>query len=150
MALGLLAFGAPGVWGNALLHRHLRKRMADALAASATVAEACVLLNRHASSRQRAVGLALANAVCAGALLGTYIAWPEANRADVGRRAVLVSAPLGAAPGALPSLSAASAPALAQVPAASRETATPASQVVASEPATVASAAKGVASSVVQ
>ena len=44
---------APGVWGNAILHTHLRKTMASALAATATVPEACVLLNRQASSRQR-------------------------------------------------------------------------------------------------
>jgi cell division septation protein DedD len=80
VALGTVAFLAPGVWGNAILHRHVRRAMERALAATATVSEACILLSREASSRQRLVWLALANAALVGAALGTYVAWPHAQR----------------------------------------------------------------------
>ena len=80
VAFAVVAFVAPGVWGNAILHTHVRKTMASAVAATSAVPEACVLLNRQASSRQRMVWLALLNAVVAGAAIGTWIAWPDASR----------------------------------------------------------------------
>ena len=77
IAIAIVAFAVPGFWGNALLYKRLRKLMARALAATATTAEACVLLNRQASSRERGTWLALANAVLAGAAIGITIAWPR-------------------------------------------------------------------------
>ncbi len=108
VALVTVAFLAPGVWGNAVLHRHVRKAMQRALSATATVPQACMLLNRKASSRQRMVWLALANAALAGAVLGAYIAWPHAPRpaavtgpvlkpADAASAALSASAPAMAA-----------------------------------------------------
>jgi cell division septation protein DedD len=113
VALGTVAFLAPGVWGNAVLHRQVRKAMERALAATATVPEACVLLNRQASSRQRIIWLTLANAALAGAALGAYIAWPHAPRPAAVTGPVLkppaaalaarpASAPAKAAPGSAP------------------------------------------------
>ncbi len=95
-AFATVAFVAPGVWGNAILHTHLRKTMASALAATATVPEACVLLNRRASSRQRMVWLALLNAVVAGAAIGTWIAWPDASRRASGASPALAPVPVAA------------------------------------------------------
>ncbi len=139
-ALGTVAFLAPGVWGNAILHKHARKSMERALAATTTVPEACVLLNRQASSRQRIVWLALANVVLAGVVVGGYIAWPHTARpaavtgpvltpAVAGLEAPAASAPVKGAsvPAPMP------APALSQAPAAASPTAGPV--VAASAPA---------------
>ena len=139
-ALGTVAFLAPGVWGNAILHKHARKSMERALAATTTVPEACVLLNRQASSRQRIVWLALANVVLAGVVVGGYIAWPHTARpaavtgpvltpAVAGLEAPAPSAPVKGAsvPAPMP------APALSQAPAAASPIAGPV--VAASAPA---------------
>ncbi len=107
VALGTVAFLAPGVWGNAVLHGYVRKAMERALAATATVPAACVLLNRQASSRQRIIWLALANAALAGAALAAYAAWPHAPRP------VAVTGPVLKPPAAALATPPASAPAKA-------------------------------------
>ena len=61
LGFGLIAFVVPGLFGNALLHRDCRRRMAKALAAHSVVAEACAELLQQASSRRRALWLAGAN-----------------------------------------------------------------------------------------
>ena len=75
LALGVLALLVPGVWGNALMYMQCRKRTDHALASTATLSDASVMLNRQASSRQRLAWLALANAVFAGAAIGVWIAF---------------------------------------------------------------------------
>ncbi len=60
--LGLM-FGVPGLLGNALLYTACRKKMAIALRDSATLADACALLTRQASSRQRFLWLVSVNAL---------------------------------------------------------------------------------------
>ncbi len=63
LLLGLaFVFIAPGVWGNALFYRACRQKMAAALSASATLAEACALLQQQASSRQKFIRILATNA----------------------------------------------------------------------------------------
>ena len=137
VALGTVAFLAPGVWGNAVLHRHLRQSMEAALAVTATVPEACVLLNRQASSRQRIVWLVLADAALAGAVLGMYLAWPHTARPAAVTGLVLkpavavLAAPVASASGAITAASAAASSAAAPMPA---PVPTPAPVVAASRP----------------
>ena len=47
---GLLAFLLPGLFGDAILHTEIRKRIARALAATRTIPEACTLLERQAGA----------------------------------------------------------------------------------------------------
>lgn len=79
-ALGILAWILPGMYGDALLHTEIRKRMVTALAQTQSVAEACTYLSHTASSRKRLRGLALAHvaAVLVGApalYLGVWQPW---------------------------------------------------------------------------
>ena len=73
-----LAFVLPGLFGNALLYAACRKKMEHALSVNATVEDACAMLKRSASSRQRLIGLGIGNAVLLGAVVGGYIAFPDA------------------------------------------------------------------------
>ena len=59
----VLSLAIPGVFGNALLYNACRKRIEAALAANATLADACAMLSRQASGRQRLIGLGIGNAV---------------------------------------------------------------------------------------
>ena len=109
LAFGMFAFVAPGVWGNALLHMHVHENISRALGATATVPEACVMLNRNTSTKQRGVWLALANAALVGAALGTTIALQ-----DTDKTAPASAIPKTAAANApTPNASAASAPSAA-------------------------------------
>lgn len=67
-----LMFGGPGLLGNWLLHTACRKKMANALRESATLTEACALLTRQASSRQRFLWLVSVNALAIAAALALY------------------------------------------------------------------------------
>src|SRR3989344_2735925 len=66
-AFAMLAFAVPGLYGNAILYADIRKLVARALAASRTLPEACVLLEKQASSRKRLQALVLANLVLVAA-----------------------------------------------------------------------------------
>lgn len=72
VALVGLMFGMPGLLGNWLLHTACRKKMANALRESATLTEACALLTRQASSRQRFLWLVSVNALAIAAALALY------------------------------------------------------------------------------
>ncbi|MBD9395301.1 SPOR domain-containing protein [Acidovorax sp. ACV01] len=74
-AFAMLAFAVPGLYGNAILYADIRKRVARALAASRTLPEACVLLEKQASSRKRLQGLVLANLVLVAAAALAYLVW---------------------------------------------------------------------------
>ena len=74
--VALMAFVVPGLYGDAILHADIRKRVARALAASRTVPEACVLLEKQASSRRRLQALVLINMMLAGAAALLYLALP--------------------------------------------------------------------------
>jgi hypothetical protein len=68
------------VYGNALLHGASRKKMAQALATNATVPEACAMLEKQASTKQRLIWIALANVLLVGATVGISVALPDADR----------------------------------------------------------------------
>ena len=74
IGLALLFAGAaiamPGFYGTALFHNTCRKKMAFALTSTATLTEACTLLNRRASQRPRLMGIALTNLALLGILTG--------------------------------------------------------------------------------
>jgi len=61
LGFGLAAFVLPGLFGNVVLHIESRKRMAAAIAAHADVKDALAQLNRQASTRRRAIAIAVAN-----------------------------------------------------------------------------------------
>jgi len=69
----LLSVLLPGLGANVLLHNATRKRMASALQATHTVAEACTLLARKAPTRKSLIAQMVANGL-ALALLG-YAWW---------------------------------------------------------------------------
>lgn len=73
-AFAVLAFAVPGLYGNALLHADVRKRIARALAASRTLPEASALLEKQASSRKRLQMLAGANVVLGIVAVLAYLA----------------------------------------------------------------------------
>ena len=60
-AFGLFAIALPGLFGDALLHSEIRKRIARALVVAHTIPETCELLARQASSWRRLTWIALAN-----------------------------------------------------------------------------------------
>ena len=78
-AFALLAFAVPGLYGNAILHADIRKRIARALAASRTLPEACALLEKQASSRKRLQMLVLANGGLGLAALIACLALPPSD-----------------------------------------------------------------------
>lgn len=68
------AFLVPGLWGNALLFRQLRGKLDWALAATDSVAQACVLLNRQATARPHLLWLVVANVLLVVAAVASYLA----------------------------------------------------------------------------
>lgn len=99
--LGLLALvfvAVPGVYGNALLHGASRKKMAKALATNATVPEACAMLEQQASTKQRLIWIALANALLVGATVGISVALPDADRLPQSQPAPEPALPAASAP----------------------------------------------------
>lgn len=78
-AFAVLAFAVPGLYGNAILHADIRKRIARALAASRTVPEACAVLDQQASSRKRLHTVVLANLVFAAAAALAYLLLPQSG-----------------------------------------------------------------------
>lgn len=68
VVFGLLSLVLPGFYGNALLHAHSRKKMANALRTTATLSEACAVLTNAASSRRHLIGILIVNLVLAGVI----------------------------------------------------------------------------------
>ena len=73
LGFGLAAFVLPGLFGNAVFHSECRKRMSKALVANSDVSQACAQLTRQASTRKRAIILAVANVVFAAAAVLAYL-----------------------------------------------------------------------------
>lgn len=123
-----LAFLLPGLYGDAVLHTEIRKRIARALAATRTIPEACAQLGRQASSWKRLIGLALLNLVLVGAASAAYWYLPQGS--------------LSGQPPAPPDLPAASAPTsdAAAAPAPAPAPASAPTPMPAPEPVTMAAA----------
>jgi cell division septation protein DedD len=154
----LLSVLLPGLGANVLLHNATRKRMASALQATHTVAEACTLLARKAPTRKGLIAQMVANGL-ALALLG-YAWWqfegwtsppvPAAPPADARNvavgRTIDVSipvtdpapAPAASAPASTPSAPSAALPAplrVASAPQAMAPAPKPAASAAANAPA---------------
>lgn len=74
-ALLTMALLVPGFFGNAWLLRVYRKRLDKALAVTASLKDACMLLARHSSSRPRLLAIALGNLALAS--LVAVWSWPS-------------------------------------------------------------------------
>lgn len=75
--VAVLAFSVPGMYGNAMLHTDIRKRIARALAASRTVPEACEMLAGQASTRRRLQLVVLGHAALVAAAALAYLLMPQ-------------------------------------------------------------------------
>src|SRR5690606_2747255 len=77
-SLLMLSILVPGLYGNALLHADIRRRMASAVTDAHTVREACEALERQAPTQRRLKAFILGNALL-GALLLAVAAfiWPS-------------------------------------------------------------------------
>ncbi len=115
-AFAMLAFAVPGLYGNAILYADIRKRVARALAASRTLPEACVLLEKQASSRKRLQALVLANLVLVAAAALAYLVWAPSDTKPLALEPAVTVAQATAAAASRPS-AVASAPAAAAAPA---------------------------------
>lgn len=123
-AFAMLAFAVPGLYGNAILYADIRKRVARALAASRTLPEACVLLERQASSRKRLQALVLANLVLVAAAALAYLVWAPSDTkplalepaVTVAQATAAASRPSAAASAPAAAIAAAPSPAPAPVP----------------------------------
>jgi cell division septation protein DedD len=117
-ALATLALLVPGFFGNIWLFNNHRKRLARALAATPTLRDACLQLSRQASSRQRLMGLGMANGVLAIALASAWFWYPkhalhDAARLEHGGAVLGTAAPASAASAAaVPASTPASSPAI--------------------------------------
>lgn len=102
----------PGLYGDAILHAEVRKKITKALSASATMPQARERLERQAASRRRLGWIVLANVAIALLAAGLWFAFPDGGRAALDRIQAPERAP--------------SAPALAPLTAASTPQASPA------------------------
>lgn len=123
-AFAMLAFAVPGLYGNAILYADIRKRVARALAASRTLPEACVLLEKQASSRKRLQALVLANLVLVAAAALAYLVWAPSDTkplalepaVTVAQATAAASRPSAAASAPAAAITAAPSPAPAPAP----------------------------------
>ncbi|OIQ65285.1 sporulation related domain protein [mine drainage metagenome] len=108
----------PAVLGNALFYTKCRRQMAAAVAAHATLAQACAALGQRSSSRRRSGFLVLMNWVWLGiaALIYALLVHPAPLLVPVSPRIGEVSGVLSAAPVVLPAPVARTAPAVASMP----------------------------------
>ncbi|WP_436147453.1 SPOR domain-containing protein [Acidovorax sp. LjRoot194] len=122
-AFAMLAFTVPGLYGNAILHADVRRRISRALAASRTVPEACALLEQRASSRKRLQAIVGVNVALAIIAVAAYLSVPSTGvqpEADASMTpavtvaqassAAAAAASVASAQGAAQSTAAASAP----------------------------------------
>lgn len=75
----LLAFALPGARANAWLYAACNTKMQAALAASATLEEACALLERKASARKQLLRIAAGNLALFGLTAALMLAWPDSG-----------------------------------------------------------------------
>ena len=139
-----LAFLLPGLYGDAVLHTEIRKRIARALAATRSIPEACAQLSRQASSWKRLIGLALINLVLVGAASAAYWYLPQGSL--TGSPPPTQAVPATSEPTLAPPVPIASAPAPDATPASapqpsSSEPAAPAASIASATPAASTSSA---------
>lgn len=91
-AIVLFSCALPGLFANAVLHTEIRKRIARALSASRTVPEACALLERQASSRQRLSGVIIAHVVVVATAIVAYLIFPPSGTPEQGSTPAVPSA----------------------------------------------------------
>ncbi len=132
--LALAVFGAacvlPGLYGDAVMHAEMRKKINRALAASPNLAQAAELLARQAPTRRRLAWVAAVHALLAAAALVLWLAFPEGME----KSAAAGTSPAGTAPAAVPATPSASVPAAPEPAASAAGVAAPA-QTAASEAA---------------
>ncbi len=132
--LALAVFGAacvlPGLYGDAVMHAEMRKKINRALAASPNLAQAAELLARQAPTRRRLAWVAAVHALLAAAALALWLAFPEGME----KSAAAGTSPAGTAPAAVPATPSASVPAAPEPAASAAGIAAPA-QTAASEAA---------------
>lgn len=119
LALAALAWLLPGMYGDALLHTEIRKRIVTAMTQTHSVTEACTFLNQSASSTKRLKRLVLANTALALVAAAALYFWlsPGSARQPHGAMPASTTAPTQHAE---PELTAAQALALVQSAAAER------------------------------
>ncbi len=140
-AIVLASCVLPGLFANAVLHTEIRKRIARALSASRTVPEACALLERQASSRQRLSGVIIAHVVVVATAILAYLIFPPGGTPEPGSGAAGTSAP--ATPASHPSSGLAAVSVLrggASAPAAQAASASASAPEAAAPAATIAEA----------
>lgn len=77
LAVLLAATVIPGLYGNAIVHGEIRKRITKALAASATLAQAQERLEENAPTQRRLIWIGAANAVLALLLAALLLFQPD-------------------------------------------------------------------------
>lgn len=104
-AFALFAIVLPGLFGDALLHREIRKRIAHALVAAHTMPEAHILLARQASSWQRLAWIAVGNVLLFAALAVAWTLVPPGGWGGSGpSEAQLATGAVQAGAGAVPTV----------------------------------------------
>jgi len=148
--LALAVFGAacvlPGLYGDAVMHAEMRKKINRALAASPNLAKAAELLARQAPTRRRLAWVAAVHVLLAAAIVALWLAFPGGTLNAPGTADTSTATAPGAS--AAPARPAASAAAPEAAPAASASVGTASepesetaagTQTPASEPAAAAS-----------
>ena len=74
--LAIFAFALPGLFGDALIHTEIRKRIGRAIAAAPTLPGACALLEPQASSQPRLKKIAIVNALLLLLLIAAFFLSP--------------------------------------------------------------------------
>lgn len=147
--VALAVFGAacvlPGLYGDAVMHAEMRKKINRALAASPNLAKAAELLARQAPTRRRLAWVVAVHVLLAAAIVALWLAFPGGTLNAPPGTADASAATAPGAPAA-PARPAASATAAEAAPAASAALATASeggtaagTQTPASEPAAAAS-----------
>ncbi len=95
-AFALLAFALPGLYGDAILHIEIRKRIARALASTRSLPEACAQLDKQAATPGRMAALAGLNAALLAAAVAAYYFLPQGSPPEPG------AAPAAPAPASHP------------------------------------------------
>lgn len=130
-AFALFAIALPGLFGDALLHGEIRKRIARALVAAHSIPEACELLARQASHWRRLRWIALANVLLLSAIALAWALVPPSGWSHADPPVATMAA--GPVETATPALPGASLPAIEPLPTATPTASSPALRAASSE-----------------